>query len=155
MRSYLVVVSTPVLHFSPRIVKAHEPVGVQTLGPELAVEAFDKGIVDRLSGPGKVEHNTLLVRPEIQIAGDELGPLVHPDRHWIARLLAYPFECRHNVFAPIAVARVNRRAIAREGIDDGQHAQFAAGRQLVMDEVHGPDLVAVYGLATVAAQRRS
>ena len=47
--SYLIVVSTPSLAFSPRLVEAEEPVGIQALGPELAVQALDEGIVRRLS----------------------------------------------------------------------------------------------------------
>jgi hypothetical protein len=47
MRSLLVIVSTPSLAFSPRIVEVHEPVGVEAFGAELAVERFDKGIVGR------------------------------------------------------------------------------------------------------------
>lgn len=37
-------VSTPSPHLGLRVVKAHEPVGVQALGSELAVEAFDEGV---------------------------------------------------------------------------------------------------------------
>lgn len=49
VRSDLVIVSTPILHFRSRIVKAHEPVGVQALGAELAVEALDESIIGRLA----------------------------------------------------------------------------------------------------------
>ncbi len=47
--SDLVIVSTPSLHFFARVVKRHEPVGVQALRPELAVEAFDEGVIRRLA----------------------------------------------------------------------------------------------------------
>ena len=43
--SRVVIVSTPSLAFSPRVVEAHEPVCVQTFGAELAVERFDEGVV--------------------------------------------------------------------------------------------------------------
>jgi hypothetical protein len=45
VRPNAIVVSTPSLAFPPRLVEAEEPVGVQALGPELAVQGFDKGIV--------------------------------------------------------------------------------------------------------------
>jgi hypothetical protein len=35
----------PILHFYPRVVKAHEPMGVQALAAELAVEAFDIAVI--------------------------------------------------------------------------------------------------------------
>ena len=49
VRSNFVVVSTASLAFSLRLVEAQEPVGAQALGPELAVQALDEGIVRRLS----------------------------------------------------------------------------------------------------------
>lgn len=51
VRSDLVVVLEPIFHFSTRVVKVNEPVGVQTFGSELAVEAFNEGIVSRFSWP--------------------------------------------------------------------------------------------------------
>jgi len=41
-----VIVSTPILHLNADVVKAHEPMGVQALGSELAIEAFDEGVLD-------------------------------------------------------------------------------------------------------------
>lgn len=49
-----VVVSTPILHFLPGVVKVQEPVRVQAFGSELAVEGFDEAIVRRLAGTWKV-----------------------------------------------------------------------------------------------------
>ena len=75
VRSLLVVVSTPSLAFSARIVEAHEPMRIQAFRPELAVEGFDEGIVGWLAWAGEVERYTTLVRPQVQIARHELGPL--------------------------------------------------------------------------------
>jgi len=44
----------------PGVVKAHEPVGVQALGPELAIEGFDEAVVRRLARPGKVQKDDAL-----------------------------------------------------------------------------------------------
>ena len=55
MRSYFVVVSTPSLAFSDRVIQAHEPVRVQAFRPELAVEGLDERIVGRLARPREVE----------------------------------------------------------------------------------------------------
>ncbi len=49
----LVVVPAPFRHLRPGIVKAEEPVGVQALGPELAVDGLDEGIVRGLSRPAE------------------------------------------------------------------------------------------------------
>ena len=60
--SSLVVVSTAVLYLGPCVVKA-EAVGVQAFRPELAVEGPDEGVIGRLTWPGEVQDNTLLVGP--------------------------------------------------------------------------------------------
>ena len=54
---------------------------------------------------------------------------------------ADPFQHLHHVGAAEAEARLQRRREAREGVDDRQHPKLAAGRQLVMHEVHRPGLV--------------
>lgn len=79
MRSNLVVVSTPFLHFLAGVVKAQEPVLVQALGPELAVEGLDVRIVGGPAGPGEVQGHIPLIGPEIEVSGDELAAIVHPD----------------------------------------------------------------------------
>ena len=61
------------------VVKAHEPMSVQAFLMELSVEAFDESIVGRLAGTGEVKNDTLLVSPQIQIAGDKLTAIVHTD----------------------------------------------------------------------------
>jgi hypothetical protein len=55
----LVVVPAPMLQFFRGICKAHEPVGIQAFGPELAVERFDKGIVGRLARPAEVQRHAV------------------------------------------------------------------------------------------------
>jgi len=54
----LIVVSTPILHFLPCIVKAQEPMRVQTLRAE-AAEGFDVSVIGRLAGPAEVERNAV------------------------------------------------------------------------------------------------
>src|SRR4051794_6899323 len=51
--------------FSACVVKAQEPVRVQTFASELAVERFDEAVVRRLSRPREIQHDTLLVSPDI------------------------------------------------------------------------------------------
>jgi hypothetical protein len=46
----LIVVSTPILHFRARVVKAHEPGDVETLGPKSPIEGFDEGVIRGLAG---------------------------------------------------------------------------------------------------------
>ena len=105
----LVVVLTPIFYFSPGIVKAHEPVGVEAFGAELAVEGFDEGIVGRLAGAGEVEDDALVIGPQIEIAGDEFRALIDTDRLRIAGFTADPFQCLNDVLAAIGEPGVDGR----------------------------------------------
>src|SRR5215467_8930491 len=58
MGSLLIVVSTPSLAFSPRIVEAHEPTRVQTFRSEITIERLDEGIVSGLARSREVERDT-------------------------------------------------------------------------------------------------
>jgi hypothetical protein len=49
--SDFIIVLEPIFHFSTCVVKAHEPVGVQTFGSELAIEAFNEGVVSWFAWP--------------------------------------------------------------------------------------------------------
>ena len=79
MWSILVVVSTPSLQLYLRVGKSQEPVRVQALRPEPAVERFDEGIVGRLAGSGEVQRDAATVSPEVEIAGNELRSLIDAD----------------------------------------------------------------------------
>lgn len=80
MSAHLIIVSPPTLAFSDRIVKAHEPVLVQTLRPELAVEAIDERVIGRRTKPRAVQRDALHVCPQIEVSGDELAAVINPDR---------------------------------------------------------------------------
>ena len=110
MRSHLVVVPAPSLAFSDRVVEAHEPVLVQAFRPELAVEGLDERVVRWFAGPAEVERDAVGVRPQIQVAGDELAALVDADRRRIAHPAAHPFEYLCDVRRP----EVNRGTTAGE-----------------------------------------
>ena len=80
MRPILIVVSEPSLHLFGRIRKGQEPVLVQAFSPEPTVERLDEGVVGRLPWPREVERDALGIGPQVEIAADELGALVDPDR---------------------------------------------------------------------------
>ena len=97
MRSLLVVVSTPSLAFSPRVVEVHEPVCVQAFRAELAIEGFDEGVVGRFVRAGEVQGDTTPVCPEIEVARNELRPLIYPDRLGEPELPADVFDDLDNI----------------------------------------------------------
>ena len=150
--SHFVVVSTPFLHFAAGIVKAHEPVGVQTLGTELTVEGLDERVVGGLARPREVERDILLISPQIEIPGDEFGALVDADGLRLADRLTDPFEGTHDILTAVAEPRIDRRRVARIGVDNGQHPELPACSQLIVHEVHGPGLVRPGGYRTIVTK---
>src|ERR1700722_13834812 len=146
---YLVVVSTPSLAFSACVVEAHEPVGIQAFGAELAVERFDKGVVGRFAWPAKVERDAFHVRPEIQFLADKLRAIVDADGPGITKLGCTAFESFNNIFAGIALANSVGRRQARERVDDGQRAYLRSFEELVVHKVHRPDVVRFHGRCPV------
>src|SRR3954470_2084514 len=117
----LVVVSTPILHFLPCVVKAQKPVGVQAFASELAVEGFDEAVIGRLARPREIQHDTFLVSPDIEIAGDKLRALVDADRLGVASSFADALEGQHDILTPIAEARVDGWREAAEGVHDREY----------------------------------
>jgi len=70
-----VVVVPPVVDEALGIVEIPEPVDAQAFVPELAVEAFDEGVFDRLAAPNELQNDAVLVRPDVQGASRELRPV--------------------------------------------------------------------------------
>lgn len=63
IRSDLVVVSAQRFQLFGRISKRQEPVGVQALSPEAAVEGFNEGVGRRLAGPAAVQGDPIGIGP--------------------------------------------------------------------------------------------
>src|SRR6185437_7011972 len=154
VRAHLIVVSTPSLAFSPRLVEAQEPVGVQALGAELAVQALDESVVGRLAWPAEVQCDVVHEGPQVELLADELGPVVETDGLGIAKLARDALECFDDIAATEVLPHIDRRREPGEGIDDGQDTESGSVEQLVVDKVHGPDLVGCRGRRAILAQLR-
>ena len=97
----MIIVSAPTLALSPRVGKAQEPVRIEALGAELPIQALDERVVGRLARAGEVERDVVLIRPQVEIAGDKLAPLVDADHARIAHaLLLGPGAKAQTVVAP-------------------------------------------------------
>jgi hypothetical protein len=131
----LVVASAPSLQLFGRIRKRKEPVGVQALGSEAAVEGPDEGVVCRLSRPTEVQGNAVGVGPQVQVPGDELGALVDPDGLRIAQSGLGSVQRLDDILRPAGKTGIDHRREAAEGVHDGQDPDLAARGQLIVDEV--------------------
>lgn len=122
--------------------------------PEAPVEGFDVGVVCRLSRPGEVERDALRAGPQVEVSGDELGPLVDADRLRIADLRADLLQCPDDILRPIAEPRIENRHVSREGVDHRQHTDLLARGELIVNEVHGPYVIVTDRRGTILSQLR-
>jgi hypothetical protein len=74
----------------------------------------------RATGPGDVERNTALIGPQIEIPGDELGPLVNTDSLRVTDASACAIQGRNDILTPVAEPRINHWREPREGVDHRQ-----------------------------------
>lgn len=108
---------------------------IQAFLAKLAVEAFDEGVLHWLAGFDEPQPHAVFIGPKIKVAGDELGPLVYPDRLGIPDLTADQLERSDDILAAIAEPAIDGRRVPRSGVNDRQHPQLAPRCQLVVDEV--------------------
>jgi len=146
VRSGLVEVRPPRLDLAPGVVQRQEPVRVQAFVAQPAIEAFDEGVVGRLSRPAEVQRDAVDVGPVIERPGDKFRAIVHPDlRGWAATLEQQAIHDIDHLFAFDPLIDVDRQALAGVGIDDGQGAEPLAVEKSIGHEVHRPDLVHARG----------
>ncbi len=76
VRSMFVVVAPPGRDDGTSGVQRYEPMVVQALVPELAIEALDEGILRRAARRDELQVHAVAIRPLIERAAGELRPLV-------------------------------------------------------------------------------
>ncbi len=81
------------------------------------------------------------VGPQVEVARDELAAIVDPDRLGIADLGTDPFQCPDHILAAVGEARVGCWTKTGMRVDDRQDPQLVAEGELVMNKIHGPDIV--------------
>src|SRR5262245_23841540 len=72
VRSKPIVLFSPLGKYSPNLGQREEQVSVETLIPQLAIEAFAGGILHRFAWPNKVQFDPPQLRPGVHIFGHEL-----------------------------------------------------------------------------------
>ena len=126
--------------------------GVQALRPELVAKRLDEAVVGGFAGPREVQSAIVGIGPEIEIPRDELTAVGDPDRPGIAHVGTDAFRGLNDVLSAVGKSGIGRRTEPRMGVDNGQDAELLAHGELVMDEIHRPDIVRADGLLVVLAQ---
>src|SRR5574343_434880 len=141
VRPHLVVVGPPACDLVARLFQALEPVLVQALVAELAVEALDIGVLRGLAGLVEDVAHSLGLRPSHEGPAGELRALVGSDGLRIAPEPGDLVQHAHDVLATNAVIDGDVHALVAEVVGHGQALDAPPAGQAVADEVHAPHLV--------------
>src|SRR3954452_4508022 len=99
-----------------------------TIAKQPSIERLDRRIVRGFAPTAEVENDPVGVRPQFDRRTDELGAIVAVDPLRQAPLEPEPLERRHDVTNGETVPGVDRQALAREQVQDGQRAEAPAIR---------------------------
>ena len=142
MGSRQIVVQAPLFDDLPRVAEAAEPVLVEALVAQAAVEALDEGVLHRLARRDEAQAYAALVGPLVQRPARHLRPVVHDD---LLRLGAsagdHPVQHPRHALARDRGVDLDGQRLPRVGVDHGQQLQPPPRRGGVRDEVQAPDLV--------------
>src|SRR5262245_14778751 len=141
MRTSVIVVDPPALDLMPSVGQIGEPVLVQTLVAELAVEALDERILYGLAWPNEMKLHPYPVGPRVERLARELGAVVYDDAVGLTSFIHDSIQNPHDPLSRQRAIHLDRRALATEIIDDGQCPEGAAIDQSVGHEIHRPAFV--------------
>lgn len=71
----------------------------------------------------------------------KLGTVVETNSLWATDLRDDALERLDHIRSAEVLPHLDRRRQSGEGVDDGQHADLATVEELVMNEVHRPNLI--------------
>lgn len=141
VRPEVIVILPPAFDLLAGIVERQEPVGVQALVPETAVERFDEGVVGRLAWPRIVERDPVVIGPAIQGQRNEFAAVVRLDPLRQAALMLQTLHDRDDILTLELLVNLDGQALLGEIIHDRQRPEAAADEQGIGHEVHAPALV--------------
>lgn len=147
MRSNTIVIDPPGFDFCFCIPQISEPVFVQTLIPELSVEALDEGVLDGFPRADEMKCDSSLIGPGIQGFAGEFGTVVDHDDLWQPPCVCKTLEDSDNATSGQRCIDFDYRALTGEIVDDVQGAESSACGQGIVREVHRPALVCSNGKA--------
>src|ERR1039458_1347920 len=141
MRPDMIVVPLPVADLAPRVSQIQEPVLVQTLIPELAVEAFDVAILHRPARRDEVQLYSVLIRPPVQDLAGELRTVVDDHVLRFSSLLFPSFQHPHHAQPWQRSVHLDLQCLAGTTVHQVQRTESSSAGERVLREVHRPDLV--------------
>lgn len=122
-----------------------EPVLVEAVITEGAVEAFHEGVLHGLAGLDVVKVNLVVHRPEMKGLSGELGSIVHGDGGRQATGEGKFLKDLDDSGPADGGVNMDSQALAGKVVDDVQAAEATSGGELIVNEVHAPTLVGTLG----------
>ena len=119
------VIEPPRFDDPPRHRQARDHVLVEALVAEPAVEAFDKGVLDRLPGRDVVPSNAAFLLPPQDGVGRELGAVVADDHQRLPAGRNDGIELACHPSAGNRRVDDQRQALADEVVENDQHPEAA------------------------------
>lgn len=99
MRSYFVVLFSPVFYNVPCFSQICKPIFIETFITELSVEALHKTVLHRLAGFDKLQFHVVFVRSFVEPLARELRAVIHEQCLGFAVKLDYLIQCPDNPLA--------------------------------------------------------
>ena len=141
VRALAVVLAPPVRQSVSYVVECAEPAGVQTLIAQSPVEALDVPVLHRPAGLDVYQPDLPVLGPAQHAPRSELRAVVQAQDLRPATFSDQPLQHPGHASRTEAGIGLQRKALARVGIDHAQDADHPPGCQAVDDEVHRPLLV--------------
>ena len=137
----MVVFVAPVLDEQAGLGERAEPVLVEAVVTEGAVEGFDEGVLGGFARLDVMEMDAGGLGPEVDGFAGELGAVVGGDGLWQAAYEGELLKERDDGSAADGSVGMECEALACEVIDEGEATEASAVGELVMDEVHAPAFI--------------
>src|ERR1035441_5313227 len=118
---------------------------VQTFLAELAIERFDECIVRGLATAIEVDLYLIGVSPQIHLPTRELRAVIAGNALRSSALVAEVPHCRDDMLCAQGVTYLNSQTFACIEIDHRQCSKLPTVSQLIVHEVHAPNLVGSAG----------
>ena len=117
VRTKLIIIATPSLAFLAGLVEALQPVRVQALGPEPAIQALNERVISGPPWTREVKRKAANKRPQIEITTGELRAAVDMNRSRTTDIANSLLQARYDISALEGMSDVTRRRQTREGVD--------------------------------------
>lgn len=143
VRTKVVVLSAPRFDLLPSVLERQEPMGVETLVPERAVERLDERVVGRTTRAREVERDPLLVGPPVKSSTAELTAVIRPYTFGDAMTGRELLQDGDDPLTLDALVGVDRQAFPRVLIDDRKGPEAPTVKECIRNEIHRPAIVLV------------